>query len=95
LSGSVRRCEARPTSAKAQADRVRDENIHGAREKTAKWHFINIELGSPDLRSACFGMPPIPDGTPASDGPSDDCIVDKINEFSGELATRSPLRRSG
>src|SRR5271166_1875002 len=26
------------------ADRVRDENIDGARKRTARWHFVNIEL---------------------------------------------------
>ncbi len=56
----------------------------GHRE-TAPWHFTDIELASPDLRSACFGFPaPV---NPASAGPVQDCVVDKVREFSAELAS--------
>ena len=40
-----------------------------------------------DLRNACFGFP-VPDQPPSS-GPAQDCITDKIEEFRGELASRS------
>jgi len=54
--------------------------------KTHEWHFVDIELdGSANLDAACFGHPPVPAGTVASDGPNNDCVVDKINEFTAEL----------
>ncbi|WP_454887794.1 S1/P1 nuclease [Sphingomonas oryzagri] len=55
----------------------------GHRE-TAEWHFVDIELDHPDLRSACFDYPEAQG--PASAGPSDDCVVDKVEEFAAELA---------
>ena len=59
----------------------------GHRE-TATWHFVDQELGHPDLSSACFGKPTL-NGTPASAGPAQDCVVDKIDEFQAELASPS------
>jgi len=38
------------------------------------------------IDQACFAHPVIPAGTPASNGPADDCVVDKIQEFAAELA---------
>lgn len=55
----------------------------GHRE-TAAWHFVDTELDHPDLQSACFGYP-APD-QPASAGPAQDCVVDKVEEFAAELA---------
>ena len=64
----------------------------GHRE-TAQWHFVDTELDGPDLRSACFGFPVAAD--PASAGPATDCVVDKIREFTAELAspTTAPAER--
>jgi len=76
-------------SAATWADKFRDSNIGGARLKTRQWHFVDIEIGEPDLDKACFNHPPIPTGTVASDGPADDCVVDKIEEFAAELANPS------
>ena len=60
----------------------------GHRE-TAQWHFVDIELSKPDLTAACFGFPPA--GGAASAGPSQDCVVDKVEEFERELAeARTP-----
>ena len=56
----------------------------GHRE-TAQWHFVDIELDGPDLKTACFGYPAVND--PASTGPATDCVVDKISEFTAELAS--------
>ena len=57
---------------------------NGHRE-TSQWHFVDQEIdGSADLRAACFGYPAA--GRPASSGPAQDCVVDKINEFAAELA---------
>jgi S1/P1 Nuclease len=73
-------------SAATWADKFRDSNIGGARQKTRQWHFVDIEISTPDLNAACFNHPPIPSGTVASDGPADDCVIDKIEEFAAELA---------
>ena len=64
-----------------------DKYRAGHRE-TAAWHFVNIELGHPDLASACFGFPALGAGQLASHGPAQDCVVNKIDEFTTEL--RSP-----
>lgn len=64
----------------------------GHRE-TAQWHYVDLELDHPDLKSACNGEP-APDH-PASAGPSQDCIVDRIIAFQRELsnpATPQPER---
>ena len=74
------------------ADHYRDSDRDGARvryERTWRWHFIDLELDSPDLASACFGEPRLAPHLAASDGPARDCVVDKLDEFEEELA--SPL----
>jgi hypothetical protein len=53
-------------------------------KETSDWHFVDIELDNPDLKAGCFGFPT--SGPIASQGPAQDCIVDKITEFSKELA---------
>src|SRR5215467_9074671 len=73
-------------SAATWADKLRDANVNGSRMKTRQWHFVDIEIAAPDLELACFSHPAIPAGTAASDGPADDCVVDKIQEFAAELA---------
>jgi hypothetical protein len=73
-------------SAATWADKYRDSNTRGARQKTRQWHFVDIELTAPDLDQACFNHPALPPGTVASNGPADDCVVDKIEEFAVELA---------
>jgi len=73
-------------SAATWADKYRDSNTGGARQKTRQWHFVDIELTAPDLDQACFNHPALPPGTVASNGPADDCVVDKIEEFAAELA---------
>ena len=56
----------------------------GHRE-TAQWHFVDLELDGPDLHAACFGEPA--PAQPASAGPAQDCVVDKVREFVAELAS--------
>lgn len=68
------------------ADKYRDENLKGSRERTREWHFVDIEITNPDLDGACFGHPPTPGGTAASNGPAQDCVVDKVEEFAAELS---------
>lgn len=55
---------------------------HGHRE-TAKWHYVDVELDHPDWNAACNGHPSL--SGPASTGPEDDCVVDKVEQFSREL----------
>jgi S1/P1 Nuclease len=76
-------------SAATWADAFRDANINGSRLKTRQWHFVDIDIHRADLDAACFGHPPIPTGTLASNGPADDCVVDKVQEFAAELANTS------
>ena len=77
-------------SAATWADKVRDANTSDARVKTRQWHFADIGIKEqPDLSKACFNFPTIPSGVPASNGPADDCVVDKIQEFAAELAAPS------
>src|SRR5215831_14132141 len=73
-------------SAATWADKLRDANANGSRLKTRQWHFVDIEISAPDVDQACFGHPAIPAGTPASDGPAEDCVVDKVQSFAAELA---------
>jgi hypothetical protein len=61
------------------ADSYRSEH-----RETGEWHYVDIELDHPDLKAACFGFPtsePV-----ASRGPAQDCIVNKVAEFTKELA---------
>ncbi len=74
----------------ADAYRDSDRNTTKVRyNATQAWHFTDIEVDAPDLTTACFGMPALPSGMPASTGPASDCSVDKIDEFAAELASPS------
>ena len=81
------------------ADKFRDSDRATTKvhyNQTRNWHFVDLELDGPDLQTACHGRPVLPKETPASLGPADDCIVDKIDEFTAELegpATGDPERR--
>jgi hypothetical protein len=53
---------------------------------TGKWHFADIDIVSHDIAAACPGLDtPNPDNLPAFDGPDDDCVIEKINQFTPEL----------
>jgi hypothetical protein len=70
------------------ADKYRDSDRDTTKvryQATWRWHFVDIELTQPDLSAACFGRPPLPPGVPASKGPPQACVVDKINQFAAEL----------
>jgi hypothetical protein len=62
------------------ADKYR--NVH---RDTAAWHFVDIEIDQPDLEDACFGFPSLLPRQLASQGPAQDCVVNKIDEFAAEL----------
>lgn len=64
----------------AWADRYRNQH-----RETAAWHFVDIEIDHPDLERACFGFPALGMAQAASQGPAQDCIVNKISEFAAEL----------
>jgi hypothetical protein len=71
------------------ADRYRDSDRNGSRQhyaQTRDWHFVNVELDDPNLDTACFGHPPLPAATVASNGPAQACLVDKAEQFAAELA---------
>lgn len=52
---------------------------------THNWHFAEIEISGGSVAAACNGHT-LP-GQPASRGPANACIIDKIEEFRAELAT--------
>ena len=56
---------------------------HGHRE-TALWHYADLELDGADLDAACYGHPV--SSKPASQGPAQSCIVDRLQVFAAELA---------
>ncbi len=62
------------------ADAWRD----GGHKETAAWHYVDIELDHPDVGAACHDYPSV--SGPASAGPAEDCIVDKVGAFEAELA---------
>jgi S1/P1 Nuclease len=70
------------------ADKYRDSDRDTTKIRyggTREWHFVDIELAQSDLASACFGHPTLPTGPPASEGPRQACVVDKIEQFAAEL----------
>lgn len=73
------------------ADRYRDSDRDAGAERyeqTRRWHYVDLELNAPDLERACFAHPALPAGRPASAGPAEDCVVDKIGQFEAELGDR-------
>jgi hypothetical protein len=66
-------------SAATWADTYRKDH-----RETASWHFVDLELDRPDGATACFGYPP--SAVPASAGPAQDCLVDRLSAFEKELA---------
>ncbi len=51
------------------------------------WHVMELDLQHPDIDAACYGHPKLPAGVAASDGPEKTCVLDKIDQFSAELAS--------
>jgi S1/P1 Nuclease len=81
LAGDADALTARDFASRATwADKYRNDH-----RETAAWHFIDIEIDHPDLNSACYGFPTLKDAQPASEGPAQDCVVNKIDEFAAEL----------
>ncbi|HEY0747472.1 MAG TPA: S1/P1 nuclease [Steroidobacteraceae bacterium] len=59
------------------------DKFRSAHRETAAWHFVDIEIDNPDLKSACFDFPAL--HGEAAHGPAQDCVVNKIDEFAAEL----------
>jgi hypothetical protein len=79
------------------ADKYRDSDRSTTKiryEATWRWHFVDSELKQPDVAAACFGHPPLPPGVPASKGPPQACVIDKINHSRPSSAIRPPARPS-
>ncbi len=73
------------------ADKFRDSDRNTTKKRflqTRQWHFVDIELQASDLDAACFGHPALGSHV-ASKGPPQDCVVDKIDEFTAELTSSS------
>lgn len=71
------------------ADKYRDSDRSTTQVRykaTRQWHFVDVELDGGTLDAACFGRPALPEGTPASAGPAEACVVDKLVQFKRELA---------
>jgi hypothetical protein len=71
------------------ADHYRDSDRYTTRVRylqTHLWHFVDLELTQPSLAKACFQHPPLPAGSSASAGPSNNCLTDKVAQFRKELA---------
>ena len=66
------------------ADALRENSPEG-RTASLNWHYAKLDANNPDLKKACFGRPALPSLRPASHGPQDNCIVDKIEQFAKEL----------
>jgi hypothetical protein len=89
LSGDTTQLTAKDIAHEATwADKYRDSDRNTTKvryNQTRNWHYVDLELEGVDLHSACFGRPTLPPGTDASLGPADDCVIDKIEEFTTEL----------
>jgi hypothetical protein len=66
----------------AQSDRDGDRKRYDA---TWRWHFANVNVDAPDFTTPCD--PALPAGEPASRGPADACVLDKIDQFTRELSS--------
>jgi len=66
------------------ADALREQSPEG-RVWTSKWPYVKFDLAEPDLSKACFGKSVLPASTPASHGPREDCVINKIDQFVKEL----------
>ncbi|MDE2369252.1 MAG: hypothetical protein KGN16_09780 [Burkholderiales bacterium] len=77
------------TSRTTWADKYRDSDRSSTQLRylaTRQWHFVDVEIDGGSLDAACFGRPALPDGTAASAGPAEACVVDKLVQFKQELA---------
>ncbi|HZT88992.1 MAG TPA: S1/P1 nuclease [Stellaceae bacterium] len=69
------------------------EKSEEARTATMAWHYVRFNPARPDLHRDCFGRRALPTGLPASHGPQDDCVVNKIEQFERELIDPSTSQK--
>lgn len=70
------------------ADKYRDSDRDTSQIRyrgTRAWHFVDLEIAGMDVDKACYAWPPLTAGARAADGPAQDCIVHKIEEFDAEI----------
>jgi mono/diheme cytochrome c family protein len=71
------------------ADKYAESDKTGSKERynqTRRWHFADIDAVRPNIPAACFGQKDLPAGVAASKGPAEDCVIDKVSQFTDELA---------
>lgn len=78
------------------ADKYRDSDRERNGERyrqTSRWHYINLNINRADFDAACFGNKPLTG--PASAGPAEECLLNKIDQFARELrdAATEPRER--
>lgn len=77
------------------ADIYRDSDRNTTRtryEQTRRWHYINLKLAHPDFAKACYGPARLKPQQHASQGSSNTCITDKVEQFAAELRSpRTPI----
>jgi S1/P1 Nuclease len=72
------------------ADKFRDSDRDTSKRRylgTRDWHFVDLEIDGLDIARACYGRHPLAAGVPASAGPAEACIIDKIDQFYVELGS--------
>ena len=77
------------------ADKFRDSDRSTTKVRyaaTRNWHFVDIEIASGNVESACGGHPKLAPGTPVSAGPANACLIDKIDQFIIELRNTSTAK---
>ncbi|PRC90921.1 S1/P1 nuclease [Solimicrobium silvestre] len=63
-----------------------------AYQQTRNWHFVNIEINGGRLEAACPNYANLLPATLAFNGPANDCIVNKIRQFTAELMSPTTLQ---
>ena len=74
------------------ADKYRDSDRRTTKvhyNATHNWHFVDTEVDDGNMDTACNNHPSLNPGTTASAGPPNDCVVDKIDQFTTELRDSS------
>jgi S1/P1 Nuclease len=73
------------------ADKFREKSDEG-RKATENWHFVNTDFDHANTEAACAH--PAFTG-PATEGPAQDCVIDKVEQFRKELKSgdTSPQER--
>lgn len=74
------------------ADKYRDSDRNSTKIRynlTHNWHFVDLAIDQPNMTTACFGDHALPPGANPSEQTADECVVQKIEEFTQVLANKS------